>query len=126
MDNILNQYNVQLSTPQDYFFYNNIVTVNETMAGIVQEHYTIYTATNFLKDIDSVINDSSVNEIEFDSLFLSLAVVTKSVTYIYNTANDYYSDRTITPNFSLPTFHFRYIVKAWLDYLNKSSATPKS
>ncbi len=126
MNPILNQYDVQFSTPLNYALYNKITTVNSVMSQIIGDHYTIYDANALLTGVNQVMSDPNSNEIDFYTNSLQLAIVTKTLTNIYDDSDAYDDDDSIEPFYSLPTSDFLAIVQAWRDYLISSPNPPKN
>jgi hypothetical protein len=124
MNTILQQYQVQFSTPLNFVLYNKIITVNSVMSQIIGDHYTIYDANALLSGVNQVINDPNTNEMDFYTDSLQLALITKTVTIIFADSDAYDNDNTIAPSFSIPTTDFQIIVEAWKNYLVASSVAP--
>jgi hypothetical protein len=125
MNSILNKYQVRISTPVDYALYNKISTINPVMTQIIGNHYTIYDANALLSGVNDVISDPDIDKVDFYTNSLQLAVVTKTITKIYEDSDAYDDNNTITPFFTLPTQDFQVIAQAWRDYLLQSPNTPQ-
>ncbi|HTH82112.1 MAG TPA: hypothetical protein VL490_04215 [Mucilaginibacter sp.] len=124
MKNVLNEYKIQFSTPLNDPLYNKISTINWTLSAIIGLHYRFYDINALLSGIDSVLNDSKISKIEFETNGFQLAVVTKTITKMYENSSIYYDDETVLPDFSLSTQDFLVIVQAWYDYVANSSRKP--
>jgi len=126
MNNILVQYQVQLTSPVNYLLYNNIITSNEVMSQIIGDNYTVYDANALLSSVNSVLTDPNSSDVFFYTQSVQLALFTKAITYLYADSDIYDDDNTTPPSYSLPTQDFQVIVTAWRDYLVNSPTTPKN
>lgn len=117
MNEILNQYKVSFSNPAD-FEMKLINSVNVVMNQFIGDHYTLNSANSLLNVIDNTI---SSNSSVFDEVYTQseqIALINSTVTKIYADMDAYLDDNNITPDFTLPTAHFKVIVEAWRDYLS--------
>lgn len=116
MKEILKQYNVNISTPEDDR--PLITSVNMWLAQYVNDHYTLSEANSLVSNVDAVLN----GQIPLGggaTQSLQYAKIELPDTKIYQDVDDYFDDDTITPDFVLPTTHFKVIVEAWRDYLQQ-------
>ncbi len=119
MSEILKQYKVSFSNPAD-FEMKLIDSVNVVMNQFIGDHYTLNSANSLLNVIDNTI---SSNSSVFDEVYTQseqIALINSTVTKIYADMDAYLDDNSITPNFTLPTAHFKVIVEAWRDYLQQN------
>jgi len=109
----LNQYEVKFVNT----FGKQIYTINTWLSAYINDHYTVEEAERLLnKNINKVLN----REIEKgggQTQSLYFAEITILETKIYQDMEAWEVNNTITPDFTLPTSHFKTIVEAWRDYL---------
>lgn len=117
MNEILNQYKVKFSKPAN-FFTKDISTIDETMSAFIWDHYTLSDANNLLNFVNEIISSNSSVFVDTYTQGEALALINNTVTKIYIDMDAYLDDNNITPDFTLPTAHFKVIVEAWRDYLS--------
>lgn len=117
MNEILNQYKVSFSNPAG-FGKKLIFSVNVVMNQFIGDHYTLNRANILLNVIDYILSSNSSEFDEVDTQSEQIAVINSTVTKIYADMDAYLDDNHITPDFTLPTAHFKVIVEAWRDYLS--------
>ena len=119
MNEILNQYKVKFSKPAN-FFTKDISTIDETMSAFIWDHYTLSDANNLLNFVNEIISSNSSVFVDTYTQGEALALINNTVTKIYIDMDAYLDDNNITPDFTLPTAHFKIIVQAWRDYLQQN------
>jgi hypothetical protein len=123
MNEILNKYQVQFSTPLNYCLYNEIITINDLMSQIIGDQYKLSSANALLNAINNVIN-GVVNELVYFTDSCNALIINNSLTKLYDSSDNYANDNSILPYYTLPTSDFQVIVQAWRDYLAQSATTP--
>lgn len=112
---IFNDYNVNFFIPLNYKG-KCLSTINDWMSQFIGDHNKIETINSVLGNVNQVLN-GNVNHWIGENLGMQIAYVDVNETKIYKDANDWYVNNNITPDFVLPTTHFKVIVEAWRDYL---------
>ncbi len=117
MNEILNQYKVSFSKPTG-FGKKLIFSVNVVMNQFIGDHYTLNDANDLLNFVNEIISSNSSVFVDSYTQSEQIALINSTVTKIYADMDAYLDDNNITPNFTLPTAHFKVIVEAWRDYLS--------
>lgn len=112
---VLNNYNVQFFIPLNYGG-KCISTTNGWMSQLIGDHNTIQTINFVLNNVNQVLN-GNINHWIGENLGMQIAYVELNETKIYKDSEDWHTNNNITPDFILPTAHFKVIAEAWRDYL---------
>lgn len=113
---ILNDYKVQLLNRAP--FGKQIFTVNIWLSAYLYDYYYYEAANELLNGINEVLNED-IPRAGGQSRSLYLADININETKIYKDMEVWEEDNNITPDFILPTAHFKVIVEAWRDYLQE-------
>lgn len=111
---ILSDYKVQLVNRTN--FGKQIFTVNDYLTACLNDFYYLEKVNDLLNNTNEVINTNGL-EIEFPTQSLYLIIITNSNVNIYQDMEAWDESNNITPDFVLPTAHFKVIVEAWRNYL---------
>ena len=111
---ILTDYKIQFFNRQG--FGKKISTINGMLTGYLSDHYYLIIANLLLTETDSVLNgEKTIGGWDTQSMYL--AKISASETKIYKDMEAWEENNNISPDFVLPTTHFKIIVQAWRDYL---------
>jgi predicted nuclease of restriction endonuclease-like RecB superfamily len=111
---ILSDYKIQLVNKTN--FGKQIFTINDYFTGCLNDFYYLEKANDLVNLVIEVINTSGL-EIEFPTQSLYLIIIKNTNVNIYREIEAWEEDNNITPDFVLPTAHFKVIVEAWKNYL---------
>lgn len=114
---ILNDYNVNFFIPLNYGE-RCISSVNDWMSQFIGDHYRVDTINSVISNVNNVLNGNVDNWIG-ENLGMQIAYVELNETKIFKDAEEWYNNQSITPDFFLPTLHFKIILEAWRDYLQE-------
>lgn len=88
------------------------------MSQFISDHYRVDTINSVISNVNNVLNGNVDNWIG-ENLGMQIAYVELNETKIFKDADEWFDDQTITPDFVLPTLHFKVILEAWSDYLQE-------
>lgn len=114
---ILNDYKVQFFNRPSYG--KQISTINTWLSAYISDYYYIDAINRLLdKNISRVLSGEIING-GGQTQSSYLANITISETKIYKDMEAWEEDNNIAPDFVLPTLHFKVILEAWRDYLQR-------
>lgn len=111
---ILNDYKVQLLNRPGSG--KKISTINTWLSAYLDDYYYYDAANKLLNGINRVLS-GEIPKAGGQTQSLYLAEIKYSETKIYRDMEAWEEDNNITPDFVLPTAHFKVIVEAWKNYL---------
>ena len=113
---ILNDYKVQLLNRPGLG--KEIFTINTWLSAYLDDYYYYDAANKLLNSINKVLSgEIPIAGGQTQSLYL--VEININETKIYRDMEAWEENNNITPDFILPTTHFKVIVEAWRDYLQE-------
>lgn len=115
-NSVLSDYKIQLlNRPR---FGKGISSINTWLSAYLDDYYYYDAANKLLDSINRVLNgEIPIAGGQTQSLYL--ADIRINETKIYRDMEAWEENNNITPDFVLPTAHFKVIVEAWRDYLQE-------
>ncbi|WP_395053574.1 hypothetical protein [Flavobacterium sp.] len=111
---ILTDYKIQLINRNNIG--KQIISVNGILTGCINDHYYIQLVDYLLNEINDAITINGL-EVGIPTQSSYLIIATASQTKLYKNADEWDNDNNITPDYVLPTQHFKIIVEAWRNFL---------
>lgn len=112
--NILQDYKVQFFNKVGYG--KSLYTINGMLTGYISDHYTASKSGSLLSDVNNVLNGVyPLGGGQTQSLYF--ATITALETKLYQDLEVWENNNNVTPNYVLPTIHFKTIIEAWKNYL---------
>jgi hypothetical protein len=94
----------------------SLSTLNTWLSAVISDYYTVDRANHLLADINGVLNGTNtIGGGATQSLYL--VDISNIETKIYRDLDVWEANNNVSPDFVLPTTHFKVILEAWRNYI---------